>query len=203
MEYEHYTKFSDNVFWSRSLMEQRNEETKRSCLGMSANKSSILGSVRSSKDFCHQFWRLLRKNSMLHVRGCTTCILSYSIFHFYFVWNFNFWHWWRMLNYSFIFTGRYHDKSNNKTHSRKKHCLHRNTPRAICTGATNVRRRLLIAFFARLFNQSMNQKPSQNGFITRSPLVVIQEYQIVTSSFTHASSDYHESDNLRIDWPVS
>lgn len=104
-------------------MEQRNEETKRSCLGMSANKSSILGSVRSSKDFCHQFWRLLRKNSMLHVRGCTTCILSYSIFHFYFVWNFNFWHWWRMLNYSFIFTGRYHGKSNNKTHSRKKNTV--------------------------------------------------------------------------------
>lgn len=56
------------------------------------------------------------------------------------------------------------------------HCSHRNTPRATCTRATNVRRRLLIAFFARLFNQSMNQKPSQNGFITRSPLVVILEY---------------------------
>ena len=40
----------------------------------------------------------------------------------------------------------------------------------------NVRRRLPIAFFARLFSQSMNHKPSQNGFITRSPLVSILEY---------------------------
>lgn len=117
-------------------MEQRNEETKRSCLGMSANTNSTLGSVRSSKNFCHLFCKLLRKKLMFHVRGCTTCILSYSIFHFCFVWNFNFWHWWRMLNYSFIFTGRYHSKSNNKTHSReKKHCSHRRTSRGTCTGA--------------------------------------------------------------------
>lgn len=100
---------------------------------------------------------------MFHVRGCTTCILLYSIVFYFslsFVWNFNIWHWWRMLNFSFIFTARYHGKATNKTHSRKKHCSHRNNPRTTWTEWT-VRRRLAIAFFARLFSQSMNQKPSK------------------------------------------
>ena len=76
-----------------------------------------------------------------------------------------------------IFTGRYHGKSNNKTHSRKKkHCSHRNTHEPFALVQMNVRRRLVIAFLTRLFSQSMNHKPSQNGFITRSPLVAILEY---------------------------
>ena len=91
------------------------------------------------------------------------------------------------------------------TFTGKKNTVRIDTLReALALVQMNVRRRLAKAFFARLFSQSMNQKPSQNGFISRSPLVVILEYHtIVTSSFTNASSDYHESDNLRIDWPVS
>lgn len=66
-----------------------------------------------------------------------------------------------MLNYSFTFTVRYHGKANNKTHTRKKHCSHRNIPRATCTGANE---RLLATSYCclRSIIQSIHESEPSN-----------------------------------------
>ena len=142
-------------------------------------------------------------------RGCTTCILSYSIFHFalFEISTLDTDEECGEVILSFLPCATVAHKASNNTHSRKKkHCSYRNIPRATCTvlEQMNVGRTLVTAFFARLFSHSMDQNRHKNGFITKSPLVAIQEYHD-RDLFFHSRFfiDYHWGDNLRIDWPVS